>query len=87
MKANEARQLTEQAFFAGTNVYIMSAYKQIEAAAKQGRNFITIKSPTATEIICSSVINQLENDGYKVERNSGYDPRDGDSWDNLYISW
>ena len=85
MKASDARNLTDTAFSSGKIIYLKNIYKTIEQAANKGINGINVKSPA--ENIVESVIVQLKNDGYVVKRENGYDQRDGDSWDQLYISW
>ena len=85
MKASDARNLTDTAFSSEKITYLKNLYKDIERAANKGINGINVESPT--ENLVESVIVQLKNDGYVVKRNNGYDHRDGDSWDQLYISW
>ena len=85
MKASDARKLTDTAFSSGKITYLKNLYKTIEQAANTGINAINVKSPA--ENIVGSVIVQLKNDGYVVKRENGYDQRDRDSWDQLYISW
>ena len=85
MKASDARNLTDTAFSSGKITYLKNLYKTIEQAANTGINAINVKSPA--ENIVGSVIVQLKNDGYVVKRENGYDQRDRDSWDQLYISW
>jgi len=85
MKASDARNLTDTAFSSGKIIYLKNIYKTIEQAANKGINVINVKSPA--ENIVESVIVQLKNDGYVVKRENGYGQRDGDSWDQLYISW
>lgn len=85
MKASEARNLTDTAFSSEKITYLKNIYKTIEQAANTGINAINVESPA--ENIVGSVMVQLKNDGYVVERNNGYDQRDRDSWDQLYISW
>lgn len=85
MLASDARNLTDTAFSSGKITYLKNIYKTIEQAANTGINAINVKSPA--ENIVGSVIVQLKNDGYVVKRENGYDQRDRDSWDQLYISW
>jgi hypothetical protein len=85
MKASDARNLTDTIFSSGKITYLKNIYKTIEQAANTGINAINVKSPA--ENIVESVIFQLKNDGYVVERLLGHDQRDNDSWDQLYISW
>ena len=85
MKASEARNLTDTAFSSEKITYLKNIYKTIEQAANTGINAINVESPA--ENIVGSVMVQLKNDGYVVERNNGYDQRDRDSWDQLYIAW
>lgn len=85
MLASDARNLTDTAFSSGKITYLKNLYKTIEQAANTGINAINVKSPA--ENIVGSVIVQLKNDGYVVKRENGYDQRDRDSWDQLYISW
>lgn len=85
MKASEARKITDEV---GRKVDMAPIYKEIEARALVGHSNYTIdvqkwKHNSAVD----SVKSTLENDGYKVSRNKGYDQRDGDSWDQLCISW
>lgn len=85
MKAIEAKKLSESFISPEINITLKSIHTRIERAAKRGGMGITIQSPTGD--IYLSIVKALKTDGYKVKRNSGYDPRDGDSWDNLDISW
>lgn len=85
MKASDSRNLTDTAFSSGKITYLKNIYKTIEQAANTGINAINVKSPA--ENIVGSVIVQLKNDGYVVRRENGYDQRDRDSWDQLYINW
>lgn len=85
MKASEARLLTEKSYKHGGNAYIQNVYIEIENVARSGRDCVAVRSPE--QRIIKYVIAQLECDGYKVQRNTGYDQRDGESWDNLDISW
>lgn len=85
MKASEARNLTDTAFSSEKITYLNNLYKVIEQTALQGISIVNVKSPA--ENLVDSVMVQLKNAGYVVERNNGYDQRDRDSWDYLNISW
>ena len=85
MKASEARNLTDTAFSSEKITYLKNLYKVIEQTALQGISRVNVESPA--ENLVESVMVQLKNDGYVVERNNGYDQRDRDSWDQLYIAW
>jgi len=85
MKASDARKLTDTAFSSEKITYLKNIYKDIEQSATEGLTVVNVKSPPKN--LVESVIVQLKNDGYVVKRNNGYDQRDGDSWDQLYISW
>lgn len=85
MKASEARTLTEKSCNSSSSRYLTHAYEHIGKHASNGLSMISLKSPNSLTI--GSVMDQLRKDGYKVERNNGYDPRDGTSWDFLNISW
>jgi len=85
MKASDARKLTDTAFSSEKITYLKNLYKTIEQAAKRGINGVNVKCPA--ENLVESVMVQLKNDGYVVRRDTGYDQRDNDSWDKLYINW
>jgi hypothetical protein len=85
MKASDARNLTDTAFSSEKITYLKNLYKTIEQAANRGINGVNVKSPA--ENLVESVMVQLKNDGYVVRRDTGYDQRDNDSWDQLYINW
>jgi hypothetical protein len=85
MKASDAHNLTDTAFSSEKITYLKNLYKDIEQAANKGINGVNVKSPT--ENLVESVMVQLKNDGYVVRRDTGYDQRDRDSWDQLYINW
>jgi hypothetical protein len=85
MNASEARTLTEKACNSSSSIYLTHAYEHITKQASNGLSMVSLKSPDSLTI--GSVMDQLRKDGYKVERNNGYDQRDGTSWDFLNISW
>ena len=85
MKASEARTLTEKACNSSSSVYLTHAYEHITKQASSGLSMVSLKSPDSSTI--ASVIDSLRKNGFKVERNNGCDPRDGESWDYLNISW
>jgi len=85
MKASDARNLTDTAFSSEKITYLKNLYKTIEQAANRGINGVNVKCPA--ENLVESVMVQLKNDGYVVRRENGYDQRDRDSWDKLYINW
>lgn len=85
MKAYEARTLTEKSCNSSSSMYLTHAYEHIGRQASNGLSMVSLNSPDSLTI--GSVMDQLRKDGYKVERNNGYDQRDDTSWDYLNISW
>lgn len=84
MKASEARALTEE----GQKVDMQSIYKEIRDRARLGYENHTIDiCQWKHKASVDKVLAELKANGYKASRNSGCDQRDGDSWDQLNISW
>ena len=85
MKASKARMISETLISNNKSEYINKLYKAIEKASYAGHSHLSVKSPDKN--IISSVIKQLESDGYTVKRDILSDMRDGEFWDNLTIKW
>jgi biopolymer transport protein ExbD len=84
MKAADARALTDE----GQKVDMEAIYNQIEANARQGNESLTINvQKWKHKASVAKVIDELRANGFKASRNYGSDQRDGDSWDNITITW
>ena len=89
LTAEQAKGLTKKAIKA--SVDFKSIDHQILEATRGGRWTASIDISNLPSHVTSSYIKQVKahynNLGFKVEHESGYDPRDGDGWNNLTISW
>lgn len=85
MKASKARIIAETSISNSKSACINKLYEAIENASNAGHTHLSVKSPDKN--IISSVIKQLESDGYTVKRDILSDMRDGEFWDNLNIKW
>ena len=81
MNANEARKITD-----GVAVTNLKKFNdKIKSAAARGENYVEFS--IYSEKNPDKLIHQFKNEGFQVTRNKGYDPRDGEGWDNVSLSW
>ena len=87
--AEEARKLTSSSRDSLASKFITDIYSSIASKAESGHNQLSfpINNAKIDGNILSVVIVKLKELGYTAEHSSGSDCRDGDSWNNLNISW
>lgn len=87
--AEEARKLTDSSKDSLASKFITDIYSSIACKAELGHNQLSypINNTKIDAVVLGVVISKLKELGYKAEHNSGSDCRDGDSWNNLNISW
>lgn len=87
--AEEARKLSMTSKESLASKFIIDIYASIACKSELGHNQLSypINNTKIDEVILSIVISKLKELGYKAEHSSGSDCRDGDSWNNLNISW
>lgn len=87
--AEEARKLTSSSRDSLASKFITDIYSSIASTAESGHNQLSfqINNVKIDGDVLVVVISELTELGYTVEHSSGSDFRDGDSWNNLNISW
>lgn len=69
-------------------VNMADIYNHIANRAREGYECLTINVQKWKHVASvDKVTTELRLNGYTVRRNRGFDQRDGDSWDNIEISW
>lgn len=89
LNAQQARQLMESAARSRRAGLLQSLYRSIENSAKLGISYTShsLYDSGHNDVDINIVKAALEEQGYVVTRNQGYDPRDSEGWDTLHISW
>ena len=83
MEASDARKLTTDS----RNISLDRFYAAIKAAAQAGDSSVTLTVHANEAKFAPEIVKRLIASGYKVEHNTGYDQRDGDSWNSININW
>jgi hypothetical protein len=87
--AEEARNLSASSKSSLASKFITDIYGSIVSKAELGQNQLVyqINNTKIDTVVLDVVISKLKDMGYKAEHSSGHDCRDGDSWNNLNVSW
>ena len=88
INAKEAREQLNKSISDDSGSHLKNIEAAIKKAIANNKSNITYDIPNYNrQEIYSLLTAKLRLLGYKVERNNGYDQRDGYSWDCLEISW
>ena len=89
MNAREAKQLTIKSLKNNANTMLGKINDNIQRCSEKGELYYChqINNACDDSNVIAEVIKILKSDGYEVEHRNGYDQRDGDSWNYLYINW
>jgi hypothetical protein len=87
--AEEAGKLAKSSRDSLASKFITEIYSSIASKAELGQNHLSypINNTKIDGVLITSIIAKLKELGYEAEHSSGHDCRDGDSWNNLNVSW
>jgi hypothetical protein len=87
--AEEARKLSNSSKDSLASKFITDIYSSIACKAEHGQDRLSypINNTKIDTAVLGVVISKLKEMGYTAKHSAGSDCRDGDSWNNLDISW
>ena len=85
-RADDAKKLVEN-FKVDSFKEVAALYANIRKAASMGKRSVCWPIPDRLREHGTEIVELLTEDGYVARRDNGSDQRDGESWDNLNVTW